>query len=82
LAPLAQAGAQWLILVKPQFELERRDVGKGGIVRDAALHRKAVERVERAAVALGLTVRGMKPSRLPGAEGNQEFFVQARSPGV
>jgi 23S rRNA (cytidine1920-2'-O)/16S rRNA (cytidine1409-2'-O)-methyltransferase len=77
LAPLAQAGAQWLILVKPQFELERRDVGKGGIVRDAALHRVAIERVEQAATALGLTLRGVKPSRLPGAEGNQEFFLYA-----
>jgi 23S rRNA (cytidine1920-2'-O)/16S rRNA (cytidine1409-2'-O)-methyltransferase len=82
LAPLAQGGAHWLILVKPQFELERRDVGKGGIVRDAALHRKAIEHVERTAVALGLTVRGMKPSRLPGAEGNQEYFLHARSVGA
>lgn len=80
LAPLAQPGAQWLILVKPQFELERGDVGKGGIVRDAALHRKAVERVEKTAVTLGFTVRGMKPSRLPGAEGNLEFFLHAVSP--
>lgn len=80
LAPLAQAGADWLILVKPQFELERGDVGKGGIVRDEKLHRKAIERVQAAAVELGLTVKGVKPSRLPGAEGNQEFFLHARSP--
>lgn len=80
LAPLAQGGAQWLILVKPQFELERGDVGKGGIVRDAALHRKAIERVEQAAISLGLQVRGVKPSRLPGAEGNQEFFLFVTSP--
>jgi len=77
LVPLARPGAQWLILVKPQFELERGDVGKGGIVRDAALHRKAVERVEQAAGSFGLTVRGVKPSRLSGAEGNQEFFLHA-----
>jgi 23S rRNA (cytidine1920-2'-O)/16S rRNA (cytidine1409-2'-O)-methyltransferase len=80
LVPLARPGAQWLILVKPQFELERGDVGKGGIVRDPALHRKAVERVERAAIALGLTVRGVKPSRLPGAKGNLEFILHAQSP--
>lgn len=80
LVPLAQPGAQWLILVKPQFELERRDVGSGGIVRDAALHRKAIERVERAAVALGLQVHHAEPSRVPGAEGNQEFFLLATSP--
>ncbi|MGH9790763.1 MAG: TlyA family RNA methyltransferase, partial [Candidatus Acidiferrales bacterium] len=80
LVPLTQAGAAWLILVKPQFELERGDVGKGGIVRDEKLHRKAVERVEAAAVELGLIVKGVKPSRLAGAEGNQEFFLHARSP--
>lgn len=80
LVPLAQPGAQWLVLVKPQFELDRRDVGSGGIVRDAALHRKAIERVERAARALGLLVQGVKPSRVPGAEGNQEFFLFATLP--
>lgn len=79
LVPLAQPGAQWLILVKPQFELERRDVGSGGIVRDAALHRKAIERVEQTAISLRLHVRGAKPSRVPGAEGNQEFFLFATS---
>jgi 23S rRNA (cytidine1920-2'-O)/16S rRNA (cytidine1409-2'-O)-methyltransferase len=79
LVPLTPPGAQWLILVKPQFELERDDVGKGGIVRDAELHRKAVERVEQAAIALRLQVRGVKPSRLLGAEGNQEFFLHALS---
>lgn len=77
IVPLTQPEAQWLILVKPQFELERSDVGKGGIVRDPALHRKAVERVARAATALGLTVKGAKASRLPGAEGNQEYFLHA-----
>ncbi len=80
LVPLARAAAEWLILVKPQFELERRDVGKGGIVREAKLHEKAIERVAAAARQLGLTVVGVKPSRLPGAEGNQEFFLHARSP--
>lgn len=80
LVPLALAGADWLILVKPQFELERGDVGKGGIVRDEKLHRKAIERVQAAAMELGLTVKGVKPSRLLGAEGNQEFFLYARSP--
>ncbi len=80
LVPLAQPGAEWLILVKPQFELERGDVGKGGIVRDEKLHRKAIERVRAAAVDLGLIVKGVAPSRLPGAEGNQEFFLCARSP--
>ncbi len=71
-------GADLLILIKPQFELEKRDVGKGGIVRDSALHRKAIERVVAAAQLLGLEILGVKPSHLPGAEGNQEFFLHAR----
>ncbi len=79
-APLAAAGADFLILVKPQFELERKDVGKGGIVRDPALHAQAVERVRQAALAAGLEVAGSHPSRVTGAEGNQEFFLHARKP--
>jgi 23S rRNA (cytidine1920-2'-O)/16S rRNA (cytidine1409-2'-O)-methyltransferase len=70
--------ADWLILVKPQFELNREDVGKGGIVRDTQLHEKAIASVNEAAKSLGLTVHGVAPSRLPGAEGNQEYFLHAR----
>ena len=80
-AVVAAAGtrAEYLILVKPQFELDRGDVGRGGIVRDAALHARAVERVRTAAEAAGLRVEGVRPSRLIGAEGNQEFFLHARN---
>ena len=80
-AVVAAAGprAEYLILVKPQFELDRRDVGRGGIVREAALHARAVERVRTAAEAAGLRVEGVRPSRLTGAEGNQEFFLHARN---
>jgi 23S rRNA (cytidine1920-2'-O)/16S rRNA (cytidine1409-2'-O)-methyltransferase len=78
-AVVAAAGprAEYLILVKPQFELDRGDVGRGGIVRDAALHSRAIERVRAAAEAAGLHVEGVRPSRLIGAEGNQEFFLYA-----
>jgi len=69
--------AEYLILVKPQFELDRGDIGRGGIVRDAALHLRAIERVRAAAEAAGLHVEGVRPSRLTGAEGNQEFFLYA-----
>jgi 23S rRNA (cytidine1920-2'-O)/16S rRNA (cytidine1409-2'-O)-methyltransferase len=75
---VAAAEAEFLILIKPQFELERTDVGKGGIVRDARLHEKAVERVKTAALAAGLVVLSVQPSRVTGAEGNQEFFLHAR----
>lgn len=70
--------AEFLILVKPQFELERADVGRGGIVRDPKLRERAVERVKSAAVEAGLRAEGVRPSRLPGAEGNQEYFLFAR----
>jgi 23S rRNA (cytidine1920-2'-O)/16S rRNA (cytidine1409-2'-O)-methyltransferase len=77
----AAAGAEFLILIKPQFELERGEIGKGGIVKDASLHQKAIERVEAAARDAGLTLVGVKPSRLPGTEGNLEFFLHARGRG-
>ena len=75
---LGAGGADFLILIKPQFELEKREVGKGGIVRDAALHQKAIERVVAAASETGLEIVGVRPSRLTGSEGNQEFFLHAR----
>lgn len=81
-APVAAPGCDFLILIKPQFELEKRDIGKGGIVRDPSLYPKAIERVTHAAVELGLTNLGLKPSQLPGAEGNQEFFLHARAARV
>src|ERR1700719_2444861 len=81
IAPLASAGTDFLILVKPQFELEKQQVGKGGIVRDAALQEKAVEHVIAAATALGLEIVGVRASRITGTEGNQEFFLHARPSG-
>jgi 23S rRNA (cytidine1920-2'-O)/16S rRNA (cytidine1409-2'-O)-methyltransferase len=81
IVPLAAAGGEFLILVKPQFELEKRDVGKGGIVRDAALHQRAIERVNAAAREAKLEILGVQPSHLQGAEGNQEFFLHARRGG-
>ena len=74
----AKPGADFLILVKPQFELPREDVGPGGIVSSPALHDKAVASVREAASHLGLEVLGARPSRLTGAEGNQEYFLHAR----
>jgi 23S rRNA (cytidine1920-2'-O)/16S rRNA (cytidine1409-2'-O)-methyltransferase len=78
-AVVAAAGprTEYLILVKPQFELDRGDIGRGGIVREASLHERAIERVRLAAVASGLAVQGVRPSRLTGAEGNQEYFLHA-----
>ena len=78
LAAASAPGATFLILVKPQFELGRGAVRRGGIVRDPALHERAVESVSAAAAEAGLQVLGARPSRVTGAEGNQEFFVHAR----
>jgi 23S rRNA (cytidine1920-2'-O)/16S rRNA (cytidine1409-2'-O)-methyltransferase len=78
IVPAATARADFLILIKPQFELEKREVGKGGIVRDPALHQKAIDRVLSAAKESGLETVGVRPSRITGTEGNQEFFLHAR----
>lgn len=67
-----------VILVKPQFEAGRGKVGKGGIVRDAAVQKQAVERVSACVEALGWAVVGVLPSPVTGAEGNQEFLLHAR----
>ena len=76
----AKSGADFLILVKPQFELPREDVGHGGIVSDAALHQKAITAVSGAAIKRALELLGTRPSRLMGAEGNQEYFLHVRKP--
>lgn len=78
--PCARPGATFLVLIKPQFELTRRQVGKGGIVRDPKLHQQAIERIRRAAESLGLEQLRVSESRLPGAEGNREFFLHAVLP--
>lgn len=75
LLPLVKEDGTVLALVKPQFEVGRRDVGRGGIVRDPALHVAAVASVAQAARAAGYALRGGCRSPLPGAEGNVEFFL-------
>ena len=79
-AAAARPGADLLILVKPQFELPRQDVAPGGVVSDPALHQKAIAAVHEAAAHLQLEILGVSPSHLPGAEGNQEYFLHARKP--
>lgn len=73
----AAPGCDFLVLIKPQFELQRHLIGKGGIVRDRSLYPRAIETVVRSACELGLEVRGVEPSRLLGSEGNREFFLHA-----
>jgi 23S rRNA (cytidine1920-2'-O)/16S rRNA (cytidine1409-2'-O)-methyltransferase len=70
-----------LVLVKPQFEVGREQVGKGGVVRDPALRAAAVDRVREAARTLGYEPVGEAESRLPGPKGNREVFLLLRPKG-
>jgi 23S rRNA (cytidine1920-2'-O)/16S rRNA (cytidine1409-2'-O)-methyltransferase len=77
LPPILKPAAPMVVLVKPQFELERHQVGRGGIVREPELHAAACRRVAGAAGALGFACE-IIPSPVTGAEGNQEFLLYAR----
>ncbi len=77
LAPLLEPGGEVVVLVKPQFEVGKADVGKGGIVRDPALHRQAVEKVRQALEECGFGRFEEMASPILGAEGNQEFLLHA-----
>jgi 23S rRNA (cytidine1920-2'-O)/16S rRNA (cytidine1409-2'-O)-methyltransferase len=68
-----------LALIKPQFELEASDVGRGGIVRDPALHEKAQTKIREFVAAAGQEVAGILPSAITGTDGNQEFFACVRT---
>src|SRR5437660_12684614 len=67
-----------LALIKPQFELEREDVGRGGIVRDPALHEKGQQKIVKFAKEANYHVVGIVPSAITGTDGNQEFFICIR----
>ena len=67
-----------LALIKPQFELQRTEVGKGGIVRDPRLHQKAQDKIVAFVGDLGHVVAGIAPAAVKGADGNQEFFACIR----
>ena len=74
LAPLLMPEGEIVVLVKPQFEVGREDVGRGGIVRDPALHEAVCRKAEDAARMLGFET-SLIESPLPGAEGNKEFLL-------
>jgi 23S rRNA (cytidine1920-2'-O)/16S rRNA (cytidine1409-2'-O)-methyltransferase len=75
--------ADLLVLVKPQFEVGRAQVGKGGIVRDPSLHLQALHEVAGAAQDdLGYVVENVCPSPILGTEGNREFFLHLRANGA
>lgn len=74
---LAAPGAHLIALFKPQFEVGRAHVGKGGVVRDADAAARALAAVEAGLRALGWTVKGTAPSPITGSDGNQETLVHA-----
>jgi 23S rRNA (cytidine1920-2'-O)/16S rRNA (cytidine1409-2'-O)-methyltransferase len=74
---LKQRGAI-LSLIKPQFEVGKGEVGKGGVVRDATLHQKVIDRISNFCRGLGLKVLGVTESPLLGPKGNKEFFIYLR----
>ena len=71
-----------LALIKPQFELERGDVGRGGVVRNPELHQKAKQKIVDFVTDLGHVVIGIAPSAVAGRDGNQEFFACLRKRSV
>jgi 23S rRNA (cytidine1920-2'-O)/16S rRNA (cytidine1409-2'-O)-methyltransferase len=79
LRAVADPAADFVLLVKPQFEVGKGQVGKGGVVRDPQAHAGAIEQVATAAAELGLGVAGLQRSPLPGPSGNIEFVVWLRS---
>lgn len=78
LAGVTEPTGDLVLMVKPQFEVGRKRVGAGGVVRDPQLRAEAVRAVATAAAAYGLGVAGVTPSPLPGPAGNQEIFLWLR----
>ena len=72
---LLEPGWDALVLVKPQFEAGKGEVGKGGVVRDAEIHRRVLREVVDAGLGWGATAVGVVDSGLPGPKGNREFFL-------
>jgi 23S rRNA (cytidine1920-2'-O)/16S rRNA (cytidine1409-2'-O)-methyltransferase len=79
LAGLVESAGDLVLLVKPQFEVGKDQVGRGGIVRSAKGRAGAVQRVAAAALTAGFGVKEMTPSPLPGRAGNAEYFLWLRA---
>jgi len=80
LTTLLSEQGQMLLLVKPQFELQATDIGKGGLVQDPAKYVQVEDRLRSAAQDVGLQVAHWLPSVITGGDGNREFFIHLRSP--
>lgn len=82
IARIVSEDADLVLLVKPQFEVGRDAVGKGGVVRDPQLWRSSIEKIAAAGADLGFGVAGAAASPLPGPAGNREFFLHLRRGGA
>jgi 23S rRNA (cytidine1920-2'-O)/16S rRNA (cytidine1409-2'-O)-methyltransferase len=80
LPPLLTPAADIVALVKPQFEAARREVGKGGVIKDAAVQQRVVEEIIAAASEVGLSHLATTESPITGSSGNREFFIHLRAP--
>jgi len=78
---LARAGGKLVALIKPQFEAGRAEVGKGGVVRDPAVHERVCAEAKGWVESQGWTVLGIEPSPITGPEGNVEFLLGAEKNG-
>lgn len=77
---LVKPGGRVIALIKPQFEVGRGEVGKGGIVRDPAAHDRVVDAIREMACEMGLVVAGLCESPITGADGNREFLILLHIP--
>jgi 23S rRNA (cytidine1920-2'-O)/16S rRNA (cytidine1409-2'-O)-methyltransferase len=73
--PMVQEEGEIVALLKPQFEVGKGEVGKGGVVRDKRKHQQVLDRISRFSKSIGLKVRGTMESPLLGPKGNKEFFI-------
>ena len=74
-----KTGGQLIALIKPQFEVGKGEVGKGGIVKDEKKHQEVIEKIKSFINGLGYSVKGVIPSPIEGADGNREFLIYAVS---
>jgi 23S rRNA (cytidine1920-2'-O)/16S rRNA (cytidine1409-2'-O)-methyltransferase len=73
--PMMSDGGEIVALLKPQFEVGRGEIGKGGVVRERPKHQQVLDRISHFSGSIGLKVRGTMESPLLGANGNREFFI-------
>jgi len=78
LAAVSKTNSDYLVMVKPQFEVGREKLGAGGVVRDSQLRKQAVREVADVAYDMGLGCLGVVASSLPGPSGNVEYFLWLR----